>query len=203
MSPDASAANRPAGSGLTLLVVSPQRVGATDFALTLDGTNQPYLALPAGADTSGREWVVTWDHAAYAAGSHRVELEVATVDAPSHTFRVELKTRLENVVAFPNPFDDELGVRFSFYLVSTAPADVLLRVFTVSGRLVYERHEHALDPVYHQLAWDGLDAEGQKLANGIYFFKLLARNSSGSTVYEGRLVKLRKPRRAAPETETP
>ena len=106
-------------------------------------------------------------------------------------------------MAFPNPFDDELGVRFSFYLVSTAPADVLLRVFTVSGRLVYERHEHALDPVYHQLAWDGRDAEGQKLANGIYFFKLLARNSSGSTVYEGRLVKLRKPRRAAPETETP
>src|SRR5439155_3444520 len=77
VSPDASAASRPAGSGLTLLVISPQRVGATDFALTLDGTSQPYLALAAGADTSGRDGGLTGDHATYAAGSHRVELKVA------------------------------------------------------------------------------------------------------------------------------
>src|SRR5206468_10816776 len=68
--PDASAPGRPAGTGLSLLVVSPQRVGATDFALTLDGLSQPYFAAPAGTDTSEREWVLSWNHEAYAAGGH-------------------------------------------------------------------------------------------------------------------------------------
>ena len=41
----------------------------------------------------------------------------------------------------PNDFDDELGTRFTFTLMSDTPADLLLRVYTVSGRLLYTRTE--------------------------------------------------------------
>jgi hypothetical protein len=71
----------------------------------------------------------------------------------------------------------------------------MLRVFTVTGRLVYERLERDLAPGYHQLAWSGLDAEGNKLANGAYLYRLIARNPQAQSVFTGRLVKLRKPKR--------
>ena len=54
-----------------------------------------------------------------------------------------------------------------------APGDsvnVLLRIYTASGRLVRTLTRFGgLGQV--QLPWDGLDEEGQRLANGVYFFR--------------------------------
>ena len=53
-------------------------------------------------------------------------------------------------------------------------------------------------PGYHQWAWSGEDAEGSALANGVYIYRLIAANTYGNAEHLGRLVKLRKPRRASP-----
>ena len=75
-------------------------------------------------------------------------------------------------------------------------ADVKLHVFAQSGRSIYTTTVRALTPGYHQLAWDGRDAEGAELANGVYFFRMIASTpSGGGTQQLGRLVKLRRPRR--------
>jgi flagellar hook assembly protein FlgD len=73
----------------------------------------------------------------------------------------------------------------------------------VTGRLVYERKALGLAPTYQQLEWDGRDAEGSILANGVYLYRIFATNSASKALYEGRLVKLRKPRRVADDTTTP
>ena len=106
---------------------------------------------------------------------------------------------------FPNPFDDELGTRFSFTFTGAQPFDLLVRVYTVAGHLIYEHSERDLNPGYHQIPWDGRDAEGQKIANGIYIYKLLAKSGSGNVVRQGTLVKLRKPRHVdvSDDTGTP
>ena len=41
-----------------------------------------------------------------------------------------------------------------------------------------------------------MDAEGSRLANGVYLYRLVARSPTGESFHEGRLVKLRKPRHA-------
>jgi len=192
----------PASADLSLLVISPGTLTAGDFALAVDDVPQAITAVPARGDTTGRQWEIGWTHAPYSVGEHDVTWSIAGGAQPKHSFSVENVTRFDNVLAFPNPFEDDLGVVFSFLLVSNDPADVLLRVYTVSGRLIYERKERGLLPMYHQMRWDGRDAEGQKIANGVYFYRLLARSGSGNVMYEGRLVKLRKPRRASDE-ETP
>src|SRR5262249_11839022 len=117
------------------------------------------------------------------------------------------EVQLKNVFAFPNPFDDDYlqalspgfdtAVLFSFDLVSAARADVTLRVYTISGRLIFQRTERQLDSRYHQIGWNGRDAEGCPPANGVYFYRLLANNGSGTTMQEGRIVKLRRPRHSA------
>ena len=69
-------------------------------------------------------------------------------------------------------------------------------IFSQSGRSIYTQVWRSLLPGYHQLAWDARDAEGDDLANGVYFFRMSATTPSGSTTQQlGRLVKLRKPNR--------
>ena len=69
----------------------------------------------------------------------------------------------------------------------------MLRVYTISGRLIYERTSSVAAAGYQQIPWNGQDAEGRSLANGVYFYRLMAENGESSSRYEGRLVKLTKP----------
>jgi len=58
--------------------------------------------------------------------------------------------------------------------VIVGPGDsvnVMVRVFTVSGRLIRELTEFG-GFGQQQIPWDGLDAEGYPLANGTYLFKV-------------------------------
>jgi len=80
-------------------------------------------------------------------------------------------------------------------LLGGEDADVKLHVFSQSGRSIYTSVAHSLTPGYHQLAWNGRDAEGDELANGVYFFRLSVTTRGGATTQQlGRLVKLRRPR---------
>ncbi len=190
----------PAGN-LSLKLLSPKPLAPlTDLTLFVNGAVQPFAAVAVPGDTSGREWVLSWTHAPYPIDKYEVRLGVAGGGDHIHRFRVVVgggELRVESPVAFPNPFDDDLGTAFSFLLVSGSPVDVQIRVFTSAGRLVYERRERGLAPGYHQLLWNGRDAEGDKLANGVYLYRMLATNGSDKAEHLGRLVKLRKPRRAS------
>lgn len=181
---------------LTLLVLSPGTLDADSLRLSVDGALQPFTSELARGDTTGRQYLLSWSHVPYAQGAHIVRIEVPGGVIKDHGFRVETRFALSDAYAFPNPFDEELGTRFVFTLTGETPADVLVRVYTVSGRRVYETRLPGLSPGHHEIPWDGLDAEGQKLANGIYFYKLVAHGSSGTSAYDGRLVKLRRARGA-------
>lgn len=187
-------------ANLSLLLLSPKPIvdPLTELTLTINGTVQAFQAVQAPGDTTRHEWILSWTHSAYPIDTYEVMLSANGGATNTHHFRVTIggdEIRLENVLAFPNPFEDDLGTFFSFSLLGGDPADLKISVFTVSGRLVYTRVERGLAPGYHQIAWDGRDAEGDKLANGVYLYRVIATNSAGSSDITGRLVKLRKPRR--------
>jgi hypothetical protein len=190
-------------AALTLLVLSPGTVNPDSLELEVDGTPQAFTWTLTRGDTTGRQYLLAWEHAPYASGAHVVRLRAPGGLVLESPFRVEGRFALADALAFPNPFDDDAGTRFVFTLTGDSPTDVLVRVFTASGRRIYEARVDGLPPGHHEIPWDGRDAEGQKLANGVYFFKLVAHGSSGTSAYDGRLVKLRKPRRAADTAATP
>jgi hypothetical protein len=194
---------------LSLALHSPNTLNpATDIGLTVDGVTQVFTTTPFNNDPTGRQLVLSWTHAPYSTGSHAVKLTVKGEDVGTFRFRVVSSLRLTAVMSFPNPFDDESnpplqpGTRFMFDLEGSAPADFMLRVYTVNGRMVYETTERALLPGHHELYWNGRDEEGDKLANGVYLYRMVAKGASGSASESGRLVKLRKPRRVL-DTGTP
>ena len=185
---------------LSLLLLSPAPIAnpLTDLTLTIGGSVQPFAAVQAPGDASGREWILNWTHSDYPIDDYPVQLAVQGGGTLTLRFRVTAsasRLALRDLFPFPNPFDNS-GTRFSFLLLGSEVADVKLRVFSQSGRSIYTEAFRGLNPGYHQLAWNGNDAEGDPLANGIYFFRLSATTASGATTeHLGRLVKLRKPKR--------
>ncbi len=192
-------------ANLSMMVLSPKPLNPqADLTLTVNGVSQPFTATAAPGDGSGREWILSWTHDVYPVDDFSVVLQVAGGATITRTFRVTTaagQLALRNAYVFPNPFDDDLGAHFSFSLAGSEAADVRISVFTTSGRVVYTRTDRGLTPGYHQIAWDGRDAEGDKLANGVYFYRLSVASTSGAKQEQlGRLVKLRKPRRVVEPT---
>ncbi|HFE52750.1 MAG TPA: type IX secretion system sortase PorU, partial [Bacteroidetes bacterium] len=69
---------------------------------------------------------------------------------------------IRDALNYPNPFSKE--TQFTFML--TRDATVNVQVFTLAGRKVYETGPIACARGYTALPWDGLDDEGDELANG-------------------------------------
>jgi hypothetical protein len=189
---------------LRLALPTPLADPLTQIALAVDSLPQAFTATV--LDTVGRNVTLNWSHAPYAFGTHRVDVTVFDSLKVAHHFRVvdqqEAGNRLlQSVMAFPNPFDEEVGTTFGMYLVADQAADVVLSVFSTNGRLLYRRMEHGLGPGYHQWPWNGRDDVGDQLANGVYLFKVTATAGSRHDSYDGRLVKLRRPRHSASATQ--
>lgn len=101
------------------------------------------------------------------AGAHRSQasLDFTVVDQPN--------LRIAHAYLFPNPTESAWG-RGGGQFVVDAPGDsvnVLLRVYTASGRLIRTLTVFGGQGQV-QVPWDGLDEEAQPLANGVYFFRV-------------------------------
>ena len=99
---------------------------------------------------------------------------------------------LRDVLNWPNPMKD--NTYFTYFLTQPA-AEVHLKIFTLTGKQVYSLE--GLDTGYgfrsnKTRSWDGRDAMGHELANGVYFFKVIAKSAAGTRSEKvGKLVILR------------
>ena len=95
------------------------------------------------------------------------------------TFEVINKSTITNIFNYPNPFST--STRFVFTLTgSEIPDDFRIQIMTITGKFVREIHLEELGPIHignniTQFAWDGTDTYGDKLANGVYFFRVFAK----------------------------
>ena len=175
------------------MVSSPAQLVASDLALTVDGLPVPSaIILPAATDSSRRLWTVTWE-GAYPTGTHQALLTFPGGATRRVSFVTSSVARvaLRQVFAFPTPFA-QAPVTFNFTIDSDGPSEVLIKVYSVSGSLVYTREERGLNPGYHQLVWDGRDTRGAELANGAYTFQVIATDDRGlKSTEQGRLARVR------------
>jgi hypothetical protein len=87
----------------------------------------------------------------------------AVEDHPAPQMRVILEPN------HPNPFNPSTDIRFR--LPEASP--VSLRIYDQAGRLVRTLLEEAALPAgEHRLSWNGLDAGGQEVRSGVYFYEL-------------------------------
>jgi hypothetical protein len=78
------------------------------------------------------------------------------------------------VYAYPNPFTPRTDGRLRFRLDLDAPADVTVRVFDVSMRLVRTLDAPGRPAGPNEVLWDGLSDDGLRVANGPYVYVVTA-----------------------------
>ena len=103
-------------------------------------------------------------------------------------FRVISTFKIRDLLNFPNPTAG--ATDFTFTL--TQPAEeVSLNIFTLSGRRIFRATDLPGEAGTNLFHWDGRDADGDPLANGVYLYKLTARRSGKTVSALGKLVVLR------------
>ena len=133
------------------------------------------------------------------AGEHRLKLTVwdnaNNVSITEFTLEINATgaLALNDLLNYPNP----MGEATTFFFELTEPAERLnVEIFTVSGKRIWWHSEYGLGadryPNGHvSIGWDGRDADGDRVATGVYIYKLSAMPRGGEAVEEfGKLVVL-------------
>ena len=79
-------------------------------------------------------------------------------------------------LAYPNPFNPSTHIDFSLAAETTAR----LVIYDVLGRTVRTlvRADESLPPGFYSVTWDGRDAAGREVSNGLYFYRLTTQSFS-------------------------
>ena len=94
-------------------------------------------------------------------------------------FEVINKSSVTHVVNYPNPFST--STRFVFTLTGAILPDVFtIQIMTVTGKVVREITKDELGTIHigrnmSDYAWDGRDEYGDRLANGVYFYRVIMK----------------------------
>ena len=129
-------------------------------------------------------------------GRHGIEVKAFDVVNNSATGYTEFivagsgKVALEHVLNYPNPFVDNTCFQFEHNMAGQS-LDVMIQIYTVSGRLVKTIQER-ISPTDSRLSlgdciqWDGRDDYGDELARGVYVYKVRVRAAdTGNLLLEG------------------
>ncbi len=88
--------------------------------------------------------------------------------------------KLARVYNYPNPFST--STRFMFeHNMPNQNIDVSIKIFSMTGKVVKRFRETINTPGtrYDGILWDGNDAFNEKLANGVYLYKLSIKSENG------------------------
>jgi hypothetical protein len=110
-------------------------------------------------------------------------------DTAKFNLNVTNETSLQDVNNYPNPMKNE--TTFSFTLTGNQlPTDCKIKIYSVAGRVIKE----IFVPVsigFNQVPWDGRDADGDYIANGVYFYRVVYRGSKDAISDIKKLVVLK------------
>jgi hypothetical protein len=89
---------------------------------------------------------------------------------------------LDRVLNYPNPFTTHTQFFFE-HNQPNADLDILIQVFTISGKLVKTIEHQSAASGYRvgPIDWDGRDDYGSRIGRGVYIYRLKVRTSLGHT----------------------
>jgi flagellar hook assembly protein FlgD len=89
---------------------------------------------------------------------------------------------LRRVLNYPNPFTTSTSFFFEHNRPDT-DLDIIIQVFTVSGKLVrtIERFVSSTGYRTQPIEWDGLDDFGSRIGRGVYVYRVTVRTAAGET----------------------
>jgi hypothetical protein len=146
--------------------------------------------------------IISWGHVAGSTNTFRIEYNPKNLPDGVYTLivqgsdvsgnrsaaqRYEIKFEVINEVSityfypYPNPFST--STRFVFTLTGNEiPEDMKIQIMTVTGKVVREITKSEIGPIHignnkTDYAWDGTDEFGDRLANGVYLYRVILKGA--------------------------
>jgi hypothetical protein len=135
---------------VTVTVTVPMEPAVTDNMVLLSAEN------PIGPGTAAQVLQHHW-------GASFVEVDTTATGAPASAV-----TSATLGQCWPNPFNPATTIPFAI----AVDAHVRLAVYDTRGRLVTTIEDDVLAPGPYQREWNGTDADGHRVASGVYFYRL-------------------------------
>ena len=143
------------------------------FIYDTNSLNTGTIQLPIDSEADALSLVISaWDNA-----NNPTEIQIDLILLKSK------KLDLLHVLNFPNPFTND--TQFTFEV--TAPASVTINIYTLEGRRIKSFYPQQFSLGYHRIPWNGRDEFGNRLANGVYLYKMTAENDGQKINHIGRL----------------
>lgn len=142
---------------------------------------------PFGSPQDGR---VLFELPAMQAGAHALVVRVADVYGNEAAHRLTVRAggglAVAGFAAIPSPFTDATTLRF---VLSDDAAMAEARVYTVSGRLIRTLQLSNPTGGTNLMPWDGRDADGDRIAGGVYFIRLVVGDGVRGARAETKVVR--------------
>ncbi len=106
-------------------------------------------------------------------------------DTLSYSVFVTNQLTLKELNNYPNPMKNQTAFIFNLG-GNNPPTSCIIKIYTVSGRLVKTINTSA-NIGFNQITWDGRDNEGDYMANGLYFYRIIIE---GETKIQSSVQKL-------------
>jgi len=162
--------------------------------LTLDENSAPidlsrFFEYDDGSYTTGK---VRYRIPSLSSGKHTIAVKAWDNVNNSSVYKAiaiaEAEDRLivKDVFNYPNPFSKET----QFTCQINAPADIEIKIYTVAGRVIKKlQYIHTGGSAFFASpSWDGTDEDGDKIANGTYFYKLIAKSMFGGRSQQAEVI---------------
>ena len=103
----------------------------------------------------------------------------------------DLGETLKHVYNYPNPFSTSTKFQFEHNLPGT-DLEILINIYNMSGQIVKTIEHLAFDDGFRidDISWDGNDDFGNKIANGVYLYKINVRANQLGISKESNFEKL-------------
>lgn len=107
-------------------------------------------------------------------------------------FRVERENTILVTSAYPNPFFTETSIDIFITGENSVYPSYKFYVTGVDGRVVAGfASDEGLHVGRNKLMWSGAATNGERLPNGLYFYRLVVTSNEGEKAYSGKVVLLR------------
>ncbi len=138
------------------------------------------------SDSTYKSGTIDYDFSGIAVGRHTLRLKAWDTYNNSSEATIEFDVtasgtlQVMNVYNYPNPFNSNTA--FTFQHNYPGDISVKIKVYTVAGRLIKEINEPAISDKFVVINWDGKDADGETLGNGVYIYKLVVESLDGLSI---------------------
>lgn len=141
-----------------------ENTATIDLSPALTGDDDEYVLIVSGKDVAGNT-----------AGNLSYNID----------FRVISKPMISNLLNYPNPFTTSTAFVFTV-TGSVVPQNIRIQILTITGKVIREVTKDELGPLHigrniTEFKWDGSDMYGQKVANGVYLYRVLT-NLNGKSL---------------------